>query len=113
MVKTRQGSLRCGYGVEAAMWYAHEPEEGNYLPIVIDFLPRGSFLEVLVCEDVQDNEAEHTLGRFGNADSLRAAVDNFLVNFVARAKGYLEVVCDHIVEFVTLNQRVMRDVDAG
>jgi hypothetical protein len=31
MVKTRQGSLRCGYGVEAAMWYAHEPEEGNCL----------------------------------------------------------------------------------
>jgi hypothetical protein len=29
IVKTRQGSLRCGYGVEAAMWYAHEPEEGT------------------------------------------------------------------------------------
>jgi hypothetical protein len=64
---------------------------GKLPPIVIDFLPRGSFLEVLVFEDVQDNEAEHTLGRFGNADSLRVAVDNFLVNFVARAKGYLEV----------------------
>jgi hypothetical protein len=59
-------------------------------------LPRGSFLEVLIFEDVQDNEEEYTLGRFDDADSLRAAVDNFLVNFVARAKVIWRWVPDYV-----------------
>lgn len=91
LVVTPRKTLRSGWGVEAALWYCENPEDGNFQSVVFQLLPilgQPELIDVVAYEGATDTETPIIV--FEGTNDVAAAIFDYLPRFLARAKDAVE-----------------------